>query len=267
MVAAAPMPTPDGARACEYCGGPLPAKAPAAQRFCGVPCAQKGKTRRGCHPLGRRWTADEDAELRRLYDGRTETISRLAQRLGRKRTSVVGRAAILGLTRGRRHPHRWSPEMDERLASMLPRSSWRAMAQRLGRTETACRVRAKRLGLHRTGYAFSAWAAAEVLGCDRHKVVRWIEAGLLAAKRTSDVAKSPYRIEHAALRRFVLTYPDEIDLRRVETSGFKATFLDIVARDNGAGELGLKDLTRGEDADRPTARESEPTDNDEGDLA
>ncbi len=234
---------------CNHCGGPMPALRSDGKprRFCSPSCAQRGKAVHGCHPRGRLWTPDEDAELRRFYDGRTETVSRLATRLGRKRSSVTNRAQLLGLSRGRRHPTRWSAEMDERLAALVTSRPWAAIARALGVSETAVRVRAKRLALHRSGYAFSAMAAAEIIGADRHKVLGWIDRGLLTAERTSDVARSTYRIGHAALRRFILAYPGEIDLRRIETSGFKATFLDIVANAaHGAGTMGLDSWSRGE---------------------
>jgi len=243
---------------CERCGGVIaePTKRDGApRRYCSPRCTQLAKTKHGCHPLGRLWTPDEVALLIARYDGRTTTIDALARRLRRDRRSIVAKAAHLGLTRGRRHPTVWSPEMDDRLRRDAPTAPWPQLAKALGVSETAVRVRAKRLAIYRDGDAFTARSAAEILGADTHKVLGWITSGKLMATRVSSAPHAPHRIIPTALRRFILTYPAEIDLRRVETSGFKATFLDVVAgrTDNGPGAFGEDGFARGEGSEEGLA--------------
>lgn len=50
----------------------------------------------------RRWTADEDAVVRRLYA--SEQPSAIGQILGRSSNSVIGRASRLGVSAARRSP-------------------------------------------------------------------------------------------------------------------------------------------------------------------
>lgn len=247
--------------ACGFCGAPIPAEHSAGypRTYCSNPCAQKALGEKGgCGGRRRKrapWTADEDAELRRVYDSRPETITKLARRLGRERWDIRRRAHLLGLSRPRGETRAWTPEEEERLANLVSRSSWKAIAKALGRPETACRVRAKRLRLYRRGTYYTAWAAAQVMGCDPKKVVRWVEAGKLQAKRVSDCgSRSPYRITHRALRTFLLTYPGEVDLRRVETNGFKETLFDLLANSgHGAGAFGEDGLSRGDGDDEGDA--------------
>jgi hypothetical protein len=246
--------------ACGWCGAPMPAEHRKGKPrfYCSRSCAQRarGAARTpgecGGRPQLYHWTPDLDDQLRRRYDGRTETISALATRIGFPRWNVKRRALVLGLARSKEP--RWTEEQDDWLRANLTRKPWRALAQHLGRTVVAVRVRAKRLALNKTAgdETFTCRAAAQILGADDHKVARWVERGLLAATRrgTDRVGGQNgdlWRITPAALRTFILRYPQEVDLRRVEGAGWKHTFLDVVAgrTDNGAGAFGLDGLSRG----------------------
>lgn len=244
---------------CAYslCGREFePGQGKFGNRYCSAACCQKGIVESGKRKGGipQKWfhTERTDDECRRLYDGTSASIDRIAARTGFPRHAVKSRARKLGLCRFKEP--RWTPEEQAWLRDNIAGTSWKVLASHLHRTETAVKVMAKRLGASRLdAETYTANALAEILGVDGHRVLRWIEAGMLAAKRDRQEERVPYVIEPGAIRRFVLAYPGEIDLRRVEGTGLKATFLDIVAggdlptRTLGAGARGDTCGQRGTD--------------------
>lgn len=243
---------------CGHCGAEMPSAHPDGRprKYCGEHCARRGygsnPGRRGGRPQKYFWTAELDDLMRRTYDGRGETIDRLVQRTGFPRFAVRNRAQVLGLARSKEP--RWTPEQDDWLRANVTRRSWKAIAKQLGRTVCAVKLRAKRLSTSKTAgdETFTGHAVAQILGTDDGKVRRWIAAGLLPAtrrgtERTGGRNGDFYRITPNDLRTFILRYPQELDLRRVEGSGYKATFLDVVAgrTKNGTGAFGLDGMSRG----------------------
>jgi hypothetical protein len=72
---------------------------------------------------------------------------------------------------------------------------------------------------------------------DAHKITYWINRKMLVATRRGTARSESqggdtYWITHRAVREFVLRYPDEIDLRKVE----KWWFLDLVT----AGRISIR---------------------------
>lgn len=222
-------------RTCAFTGcGRLfaPARYNPEQRHCTIACMQKALVETGKKKGGRArlyfHTERTDDECRRLYDGTSASIDRIAARTGFPRHAVKSRARKLGLCRFKEP--RWTPEEQAWLRDNIAGTAWKVLASHLHRTETAVKVMAKRLGASRLdAETYTANALAEILGVDGHRVLRWIEAGMLTAKRDRQEERVPYTIEPGAIRRFILQYPGEIDLRRIEGAGYKATFLDIIA--------------------------------------
>jgi hypothetical protein len=244
---------------CAYslCGREFePGQGKFGNRYCSAGCCQKGIVESGRRRGGipQKWfhTERTDDEIRRGYDGTSASIDRLSARTGFPRSTVKDRARKLGLCRFREP--RWTPEDEAWLRDNLAGHSWAFLSRTLHRTIASVQVKAKRLGASRRDLeTYSATAAAEIMGVDRHRVLSWIECGQLAATRDRNEPRVPYVIEPGAIRRFVLQYPGEIDLRRIEGTGLKATFLDIVAggdlptRTLGAGARGDTCGQRGTD--------------------
>ncbi|HZR47020.1 MAG TPA: hypothetical protein VFA47_09970 [Candidatus Manganitrophaceae bacterium] len=187
---------------------------------------------------------EEERELIiRKYDGRKETIDEIERELGfhYPRWFIKRMASDLGLTR-QKEP-RWSEEEEAWLERNLPKKNWQALAAHLRRSVTAVKLKAKHLRLTKTCDGnLTAGGAAAILGCDSKKVVRWIERNLLPAKRyatdrTEAQGGQPYRISPNDLRKFVIKFPMEIDLRRVDPH----SFIDLLTGGLGPGRLTKKE--------------------------
>lgn len=109
----------------------------------GLPAGQ------GLYAASRRWSADDEEMLRKLYP--TVTLREIAERLGRPLKSVIkkSRHMKLHLTQQSKYraDHVWTPEQDARLRKLYGTMPYRELAGRLGRTPDAISRRAIRLGL------------------------------------------------------------------------------------------------------------------------
>jgi hypothetical protein len=98
-------------------------------------------------PTSRPWTADDEAELRRLFP--TMTNAELARELDRTLESIMVRSRSLGLYRKgpARFPRkRWTREEERLLIRLWKKYPRGEIARRLGRTPDAVGLRAKSLG-------------------------------------------------------------------------------------------------------------------------
>jgi len=165
-----------------------------------------------------------DHLIRENYESRTETINWLSQRLDFPRWAIKKRAQILGLARTKEKP--WSEKEKTYLEANLPRLSLAVLGRKLGRSVTAVVLKAKRLGIKKSDEGYTARSLAQAFGVDDHKVVRWVELGLLkASRRNSERPRDMYFISDQEVKRFVTTYPTQFDLRRVE----QVWFIDLMA--------------------------------------
>jgi hypothetical protein len=94
--------------------------------------------------------------LLNMYDGTPACIDLLVQRVGAPRWKIKKWASELGLAR-QKEP-RWTEQDEDHLRRNLHRSSLADIAKYLHRTKTA-------------------------VGCDHHKVQKWIERGWLTGRR------------------------------------------------------------------------------------
>jgi hypothetical protein len=146
---------------------------------------QIGSKRTESNAGGRQQKYFLDEPGRRLllakYDGRTETIDELAERLHVPRWVVMRWARGLGLTRRKEPP--WTREEMNYLESYLYKTSIASIAKHLGRTQTAVQSKAKRLGInkHQEGYTMSG--ICQGFGCDTKTVKKWLSRGWLRGQR------------------------------------------------------------------------------------
>jgi len=147
------------------------------------------------------------------YGSLTESINYLSNALKVPRHVVKKWGRQLGLSRSR------EPQYTEEEVAYLEENAGTigiaAMAKRLGRTQTAIRVKCKRLRVSRnTVDGYNAQSLAVVLGCDVHKVLRWIKDKKLRARyvKSSDC----YYIKRSSARDFIARYPQEIVPRRAD---------------------------------------------------
>ncbi len=158
---------------------------------------------------------ESDRMVKECYDSRTETIDRLSRTLGFPRYAVKRRAQALGLARTKETP--WSEREVAYLETNLHRLSLAVLARRFHRSVTAIALKAKRLGIRKSDEGYTARSLAQALGVDDHKVVCWVNLGLIkAARRNSDKQRDTYFISEQEAKRFLSTYPSELDLRRAD---------------------------------------------------
>jgi len=184
-------------------------------------------------------TENELQTIRDLYDGTTVKINIIMMRLGRKypRWHIRKLAQEMGLAKSSKMPN-WSPEEEEYLEDKYHR--WGYVALRNGlmringgvsRSRTAIKLKAKRLQVTKGAEGFVMIGIQALLGCDHHKIHRWIDHGWLAAKRRGTERKKSqggdmWYFRPEDLRTFIINHPDEIDLRRVAKHEFITLLAD-----------------------------------------
>src|SRR5664280_3695079 len=190
-------------------------------------------------PRGRRkyiFTDQIDQLVREIYLNAPGAKTRpgirlLAKKVGMPHWALKKRARELGLARTKELP--WS----ERELEVLARYAWmsderirlKLKAAGYVRTVTAVHLKLKRMRFKHDGSFYSANGLAQVLGIDSHAVARWIKSGHLKAKRrgtarTEQQNGDIYLIHEKDVRRFILEYPTDIDLRKVD----QLWFLDLI---------------------------------------
>jgi len=182
------------------------------------------------------FTDQIDQLIREIYlnhrDAKTRPgIRQLAKKVGMPHWALKKRARELGLARTKEMP--WSePELE-----VLARNAWmsderirlKLRAAGYARTVTGIHLKLKRMRFKHDGSFYSANGLAQALGIDSHAVTRWIKSGHLKAKfrgtaRTEQQNGDIYLIHEKDVRRFILEYPTDIDLRKVD----QLWFLDLI---------------------------------------
>lgn len=163
------------------------------------------------------WAPAEDDLLRRKYNHRREVIDEIRASLPHyPRWQILRRAAMLGLARTK-EPN-WTAHDEMLLEQWMPLYSVKTIAKRLRRTLTAVALKSKRIGCRKTAGGYTANGAARSLGCDIHKVTRWIAEGRLRARRRRTERGERqggdcYYIDPVDLRDFIRRNPDEVSFR------------------------------------------------------
>ena len=109
---------------------------------------------------------------------------------------------------------------EQRIALKFRRAGYR-------RTETAIHLKMKRLSIKRYLDGYSVRATADLFGVDDHKGSLWIKRGMLKANQTGIGAGANEKlfIRTDDIRRFILNYPDEVDICKWD----KFLLLEIVS--------------------------------------
>lgn len=189
----------------------------------------------GQHKRKYRPTATIDAVIKDAYhrqrQGDRGALKAASLRLGWTRTAVSKRGAELGITRAKEHP--WTSAEDdllERFGHLVPSGIQRQLAAAgWSRSIAAIQLRLSRTRIKQNLDGYSACGLADALGVDVHKVLRWIQSGLLRAARRGTARSNVqggdiWWISRRQVKVFVLRSPEEIDLARVE----KIWFLDLL---------------------------------------
>lgn len=177
-----------------------------------------------------------DAAIRRLYESRPDrdAVRDAVKRLNRPRWWLSKRATLLGLVVPWLKDPVWTDEEYELLdvhSHKSPTVISRIFAQQgYKRTATAIQLARKRQSLGVTACRqasgrYSANQVAGLMGVDSKTVTRWINRKMLEAKRrgTARVQSQggdEFEVTTVALRKFIVTFPEHVDLRKVERFWF-----------------------------------------------
>jgi hypothetical protein len=173
-----------------------------------------------------------EAYLRQRRGDRS-ALKAVSWQLGWTRSAVCKRGAELGLARVKEKI--WSEHEERVLAQfgyLAPTGIQRKLADAgFTRSITAIQVKLNRNRIKSNLEGYSACQLAEALGIDVKKVLRWIQQGILRAERRG-TERLPQQggdmwwISDPSVRRFILRFPGEIDLARVE----KIWFLNLLTK-------------------------------------
>ena len=190
------------------------------------------------------FTPAMDDEIRHAYHlyldhNNRRAIGGCAKRLGVPRWMVTRRGGTLGLARVKEPA--WSAEevsLLERWGHLTDAVIQRKLkAVGFQRSVNGIHLKLKRLRIKQNLDGYSGWSLATAFGVDSHKVTNWIRRKMLRATlrgtgRTEIQGGDTFWITQSAVREFVFSYPDEVDLRKVE----KWWFLDLVTN----GRIGCR---------------------------
>ena len=189
------------------------------------------------------FTAAMDEQIRHAYHlyvdhNNRKAIGSCARKLGLPKWLVTRRGGALGLARVKEPAwgadevallERWGHLTDAVIQRKLKAAGFH-------RSINGIHLKLKRLRIRQNLDGYSACSLATAFGVDSHKVTNWIRRKMLRATqrgtdRTEQQGGDTFWITQKAVRDFVLVYPDEVDLRKVE----KWWFLDLLTNGHIGG--------------------------------
>jgi excisionase family DNA binding protein len=168
------------------------------------------------------YSAAEDAAIIEHYS--SKTLKEIAALLNRPHLGLAKRSHVLvqqgRLSYAQRFYGRpWTDEEIDYLAENWGLLTDEAVAAHLGRSVGAClHAAGQRAGVTRKMQFYTAATVAHLFGVDWHRVERWIEAGLLKAKRSHirGVYGNVWHIGDEAITAFIRQHPWAYDRTRIE---------------------------------------------------
>ncbi len=191
---------------------------------------------RGKHPKYV-WTPERDQLLRDRYKGTIKyRAGSIAVQLGWPRWVITRRAAVLGLTQPVER-HEWSAEETEFLKKHAGKRTANWLAKQLHRSMTSVVLKLKRLKISRAfrdGYTLRRLEAC--FGSDHRIIQGWIQDGKLRAQRrfNSGAARDAWYTTDQDVLRFILRFPQEFRLDRVDQPWFMGLILAALRRPTAA---------------------------------
>ncbi len=180
------------------------------------------------------FTSEMDKEILYTYSINTDSKPRvinLARKFNMPRWAIYQRALKIGAVQSCHQKKSWAEEeirILEKNARYAPLTIKNKLAKAgFQRSMASIVLKRKRMRLLSNLKGMSACLCAEFLGVDLHWVLNHISSGSLKAEviRRDREGKSNYYIKEKSLRKFIITNPDLIDLRKVE----KYYFIELVA--------------------------------------
>ena len=169
-----------------------------------------------------RWTEEEHDLLRARYAGNRASCEKLGATLGVSWLAVRARVSKLGLARITSRKS-WTAGEDAQLEQEACRRPMEAIAKSMDRSVNSVVVRSKRLGLHRRdrdGW-YTKTEVCEILGVQHRWLQARIDSKALRAswhhgRHPHNAGAAAWHISEANLKRYIRTYPDELNGRNVD---------------------------------------------------
>lgn len=167
------------------------------------------------------WTASDDEVLRSDFRGTALSSEAIAHKLSRTLQAVKSRAYKLGLAR--QMHQRWTEGDDERLYGLMGRYPLARVAKLLNRSVDSVSIRARKLGAGcraKDGW-YTLTEVCQILGVHSTWLRRRIDSKQLKASYhhggTPQVkGLASWHIREAALRKFIVRYPQDLMGRNVD---------------------------------------------------
>ena len=215
---------------CETCGKwKRRYKAPGygKPRFCGRECMTGKPLKPEQWPI----TPEIHARIEKIYkrDTGNGQVKALARSLGYPRWKITRYALKQGWTAKSKKEPPWSEDELEILQKHTYLGAERLQRKLklagFKRSFTGIVLKRKRMGFSKYAEGYSAHALASYLGVDHDFVTRAIKAGRLKAKRRGTrrvkaQGGDSFYVSEKAVRDYILTYLNEIDIRKVEKHWF-----------------------------------------------
>lgn len=180
------------------------------------------------------FTSEMDKEIRYTYSINTDNKPRvidLAKKFNMPRWAIYQRALKISAVNSSHQKRPWKDEeikLLEKYARYEPQTI-REKLKKSGHERSIASIvlKRKRMRFLSNLKGMSACLCAEFLGVDLHWVMNHISSGSLKAEviRRDREGKANYFIKEKSLRKFIITNPDLVDLRKVE----KYYFIELVA--------------------------------------
>lgn len=170
--------------------------------------------------------------IREHYDGSTLAINKIMRLMNSKypRWYIRRIAAENGWAKAKKTA--WDPCEEEWLSEKFPIKGFVAIQNGLKkinggilRSRPAIVLKAKRLHISKHSDGFTMRMMEDLLGVDHRKIKRWVHLGYLKGSRkgtdrTEAQGGDMWHFKASSIRDFIITYPEEIDIRRVESFNF-----------------------------------------------
>lgn len=167
------------------------------------------------HPRQKYVLDDADRELlRSVYDGRTQTIDYLSERLKVPRATIKAWASHCGLTR----QYIWTAQDIAYLERFYHVISLKELAGTLNKSHYSIHLKACQMGLRRFDEGYTAASLADALGVVRTTICEWVKKGWLPNRRRKTHDPSvpegegweAYYFTNQDVRHFIIKHPERI---------------------------------------------------------
>ena len=145
--------------------------------------------------------------MREIYDGKSETITRLCAQWRVPRSTLKQWAQIIGVAKPRTN-RAWTEQEDHDLEMWLPRMEIVSIARKMNRSISSVALRVRYLRISkRPASGYNLDDLMEAFGCWDKVIRKWVDRGWLKGEQKNGV----WHFSEQAVRSFMIRHPLEIN--------------------------------------------------------